>query len=489
MCGILGIVATRPVNQEIYDGLQMLQHRGQDAAGITSFDGKMFHHFKGIGMVRDVFHTRNMRDLTGNAGIAHVRYPTAGNRNDPEQAQPFYVNSPFGIAFAHNGNLTNTEQLVSDVINKDFRHINTTSDSEILLNVLAFELEKSLLNSANKKLTTDIIFQAVRTLHQRVSGAYAAVALIAGYGLLAFRDPFGIRPLILGKRTNADGGCDYCVSSESVSFSATGFEIVRDIAPGEAVFIDFSGSLKGQICTQNTQLCPCLFEYIYFARPDSVIDGVSVYQARLDMGAILANKVRQELPNDIDVVMPIPDTSRPSALELARHLNLPYREGLIKNRYIGRTFIMPGQAVRKKSVRQKLSPIHCEFADKNVLLVDDSIVRGTTSREIVEMARQAGAKKVYLASAAPEVRYPNVYGIDMPTKEELIANGRTTQQIAAEIGADGVVFQDLTQLVQCVGKLNPTLQGFDTSCFDGHYLTGNIDDTYLNKLSQSKKQC
>lgn len=487
MCGILGMVAATPVNQEIYDGLQVLQHRGQDAAGITSFDGKMFHHFKGIGMVRDVFHTRNMRDLTGNAGIAHVRYPTAGNRNDPEQAQPFYVNSPFGIAFAHNGNLTNTEQLLSDVIHKDFRHINTTSDSEILLNILAFEIEKSVLNSADKKLSADTVFQAVCRLHQRVSGAYAAVALIAGYGLLAFRDPFGIRPLILGRRKNAHGGFDYSVSSESVSFSATGFEIVRDVAPGEAIFIDFSGSLKTQICTQQAQLCPCLFEYIYFARPDSVIDGVSVYQARLNMGAILADKVRQELPNDIDVVMPIPDTSRPSALELAQHLGLPYREGLIKNRYIGRTFIMPGQAVRKKSVRQKLSPIDCEFTGKNVLLVDDSIVRGTTSREIVEMARLSGAKKVYLASAAPEVRYPNVYGIDMPTKEELIANGKTVQQIAAEIGADGVVFQDLAQLVQCVAKLNPNLQGFDTSCFDGNYLTGNIDETYLHKLSQNQK--
>ncbi|MBR3482181.1 MAG: amidophosphoribosyltransferase [Neisseriaceae bacterium] len=488
MCGILGIVAATPVNQEIYDGLQVLQHRGQDAAGITTFDGTMFRSFKGIGMVRDVFHTRNMRDLTGNAGIAHVRYPTAGNRNDPEQAQPFYVNSPFGISFAHNGNLTNTEQLVSDVINKDFRHINTTSDSEILLNVLAFELEKSVLSSNHKKLTPEIIFNAVRTLHQRVSGAYAAVALIAGYGLLAFRDPFGIRPLILGKRRNALGGFDYSVSSESVSFSATGFEIVRDIAPGEAVFIDFSGSLKAQICTDASQLCPCLFEYIYFARPDSVIDGVSVYQARLEMGAILAQKVKTELPHDIDVVMPIPDTSRPSALELARHLGLPYREGLIKNRYIGRTFIMPGQAVRKKSVRQKLSPIDCEFAGKNVLLVDDSIVRGTTSREIVEMARLSGAKKVYLASAAPEVRYPNVYGIDMPTKAELIANGRTPQQIAAEIGADGVVFQDLAQLVQCVAKLNPAIQGFDTSCFNGKYLAGNIDEQYLDNLAQQKSK-
>ncbi|MBR6026840.1 MAG: amidophosphoribosyltransferase [Neisseriaceae bacterium] len=489
MCGILGMVSSQPVNQELYDGLQMLQHRGQDAAGIATIEERKFHIYKANGMVRDVFRTRNMRDLTGCAGVAHVRYPTAGNSSDPEEAQPFYVNSPFGIAFAHNGNLTNTEELASDLFHKDFRHINTCSDSEVLLNVFAHELERAVLASENKSANEKVIFQAVKAVHKRVRGAYAAVALIAGFGLLAFRDPFGIRPLVLGRRSNNNGGYDYMISSESVSFSATGFECLKDVAPGEAVFIDFSGRLSECQCADNAQLYPCLFEYVYFARPDSVIEGVSVYQARLDMGVTLADKVRRELPHDIDVVMPIPDTSRPSALELARHLNIPYREGLIKNRYVGRTFIMPGQETRKKSVRQKLSPIACEFRDKNVLLVDDSIVRGTTSREIVEMVRHTGAKKVYLASAAPEVRFPNVYGIDMPTHTELIANGRDRFQIANEIGADGVVFQDLAQLESVVRRLNPDIQGFDTSCFNGKYLTGDIDDEYLKKLSEKKKKC
>lgn len=488
MCGILGVISNKHVNQEIYDGLQVLQHRGQDAAGILTTEGSKFHAHKGSGLVRDVFRTRNMRELVGNCGIAHVRYPTAGNSNDPAEAQPFYVNSPFGIALAHNGNLTNTKELISDVIHKDFRHLNTGSDSEVLLNVLAHELEKKAQQSNQYNLSTDLIFDTVAALHRRVKGAYAAVSIIAGHGLLAFRDPFGIRPLILGKRINDDGKCDYMISSESTSFSATGFEIERDIQPAEAVFIDFSGNLKSKICAENTTLSPCLFEYIYFARPDSVIDGISVYQARLDMGITLAEKVKKELPNDIDVIMPIPDTSRPSALELAKHLGIPYREGLIKNRYIGRTFIMPGQAVRKKSVQQKLSPIACEFIGKNVLLVDDSIVRGTTSREIVEMARNAGAKKVYLASAAPEVRFPNVYGIDMPTKAELIANGRSTQEISKEIGADGIVFQNLDDLVGVIKKLNPKIQDVDASCFSGKYLTGDIDEQYLEQLARDKEE-
>lgn len=484
MCGIIGMISHGPVNQEIYDSLQMLQHRGQDAAGILTTEGRVFHIHKGRGLVRDVFRTRNMRDLTGNAGIAHVRYPTSGRAHDVSEAQPFYVNSPFGIALAHNGNLTNTETLFSDVIHKDLRHINTRSDSEVLLNVLAHELEKSVCGC---QLGADNIFDAVAALHRRVKGAYAVVALIAGYGMLAFRDPLGIRPLVLGARDNADGTRDYMFASESVAFNAAGFSAVRDVAPGEAVFVDFSGSLKQRYCAENGGLYPCLFEYVYFARPDSVMDGVSVYQARLDMGVTLAEKIRRELPQDIDVVMPIPDTSRPSALEAARHLGLPYREGLIKNRYIGRTFIMPGQAVRKKSVRQKLSPVGCEFTGKNVLLVDDSIVRGTTSLEIVEMARSAGAKKVYIASAAPEVRYPNVYGIDMPTQQELIANGRDARQIAAEIGADGVVFQDLDDLVRAVRAGNPAIDGFDTSCFDGCYRTGDVDAAYLQKLAAQKE--
>lgn len=485
MCGVLGMISGEPVNQAMYDGLQMLQHRGQDAAGIVTTSGLTFHLHKGRGMVRDVFRTRHMRDLKGNAGVAHVRYPTAGNSVDAAEAQPFYVNSPFGIALAHNGNLTNTEDLFSDIIHKDLRHINTSSDSEVLLNVFAHELERQV---AGRQLTVQTVFAAVAALHRRVRGAYAVVALIAGYGMVAFRDPFGIRPLALGRRDGVDGRNDWMVASESVAFNSTGFELIRDIAPGEVVFIDFAGNLHACGCIDNGQLSPCLFEYVYFARPDSVIDGVSVYQARLDMGVALAEKVRRELPHDIDVIMPIPDTSRPSALELARHLNLPYREGLIKNRYIGRTFIMPGQTVRKKSVRQKLSPVACEFVGKNVLLVDDSIVRGTTSREIVEMARQAGANKVYLASAAPEVRYPNVYGIDMPTREELIANGRDAAQIAAEIGADGVVFQNLDDLVQAVQQLNPNIQGFDTSCFSGCYLTADVDEAYLTRLAANKKE-
>jgi amidophosphoribosyltransferase len=484
MCGVLGIVGHEPVNQLLYDGLQMLQHRGQDAAGIVTAQGNMFHMHKGKGMVRDVFRTRNMRDLVGSVGIGHVRYPTAGNAGSSAEAQPFYVNSPFGIVLAHNGNLTNTDELYQNVCFTDLRHINTRSDSEVLLNVFARELELQVGNST--RLSLDNIFGAVNGLQQRIRGAYGVVALIAGYGLLAFRDAFGIRPLCLGKK-QANGHTDYIVASESVAFPSLGFEYERDIAPGEAVFIDLDGRLHSRQCAVQTHLNPCLFEYVYFARPDSVIDGVSVYQARLNMGVALAEKVRRELPLDeIDVIMPIPDTSRPSAMELAQHLGKPYREGLFKNRYIGRTFIMPGQATRKKSVRQKLNPMAYEFAGKNVLLVDDSIVRGTTSREIVEMAREAGARKVYFASAAPEVRYPNVYGIDMPTREELIANGRTPQQVAEEIGADGVVFQDLADLEAVVRALNPAIEGFETSCFNGVYITGDVDESYLARLSEGK---
>lgn len=485
MCGVLGIIGRVPVNQMLYDGLQMLQHRGQDAAGIVTAEGNVFHMHKGRGMVRDVFRTRNMRDLRGHAGIAHVRYPTAGNASSSAEAQPFYVNSPFGIVLAHNGNLTNTDELYENVCFTDLRHINTRSDSEVLLNVFAHELELQVGNRT--RLSVDGIFAAVTALHHRVRGAYGVVALIAGYGLVAFRDPFGIRPLCLGEKTDKDGS-GYIVASESVAFPSLGFDLVRDIAPGEAVFINLDGKLHSHRCAKTVQLKPCLFEYVYFARPDSVIDGVSVYQARLNMGVALAEKVRRELPLEaIDVIMPIPDTSRPSAMELAQHLNKPYREGLFKNRYIGRTFIMPGQATRKKSVRQKLNPMAYEFAGKSVLLVDDSIVRGTTSREIVEMARQAGAVKVYFASAAPQVRYPNVYGIDMPTREELIANGRSPQQVAEEIGADGVVFQDLADLEAVVRTLNPVIEGFDTSCFNGCYITGDVDEHYLARLSAGKK--
>lgn len=487
MCGVLGIVSTHPVNQLLYDGLQMLQHRGQDAAGIATLEGTMFHIHKGKGMVRDVFRTRNMRDLIGNIGIAHVRYPTAGNASSSAEAQPFYVNSPFGIALAHNGNLTNTEELYQNVCFQDLRHINTSSDSEVLLNVLAHELTKQVKDCYTLEVAS--IFQAITALHKRIQGAYGVVALIAGYGLLAFRDPYGIRPLVLGRKSTSSGQHEYIVASESVTFPSLEFEYVRDIEPGEAVFIDYSGQLHSKQCAEHTCLSPCLFEYVYFARPDSIINGVSVYQARLNMGKTLAEKVKQELPiDDIDVIMPIPDTSRPCAIELAMHLNKPYREGLIKNRYIGRTFIMPGQSTRRKSVRQKLNPMAYEFQDKNVLLVDDSIVRGTTSREIVEMIRDAGAKKVYFASAAPEVRYPNVYGIDMPTHDELIANGRTAQQIAQEIGADSIVFQDLEDLRNVIKTLNPAIQRFEDSCFSGDYITKDIDLSYFQKLSTQKNQ-
>lgn len=489
MCGIFGLVAHEPVNQSLYDGLQMLQHRGQDAAGIVTVTGNHFHMHKGKGMVREVFRTRNMRDLIGNAGIAHVRYPTAGNANSSAEAQPFYVSSPFGIVLAHNGNLTNTEELYESVYKQHLRHVNTQSDSEILLNVFAHELRQEVSHSPTPhELSIDNIFNAVSQVYQRVRGAYAVVAMIAGYGLLAFRDPNGIRPLILGKKQTEDGKTAYAVASENIAFSSMDYEIVRDIDAGEAVFITFDGELYTRKCAEQSRLSPCLFEYVYFARPDAVIDGVSVYQARANMGITLAKKVAQEIDlNEIDVVITIPDSSRPSAMELAKFLNKPYREGLIKNRYIGRTFIMPGQATRKKSVRQKLSPIPSEFKDKNVLLVDDSIVRGTTSREIVDMVRASGAKKVFFASAAPEVRFPNVYGIDMPTREELIANGRDAQTIAREINADQCIFQNLADLEQAVRELNPNIDGFDSSCFSGCYLTGDVDEAYLEKLSANKK--
>ncbi|SSY80890.1 amidophosphoribosyltransferase [Alysiella crassa] len=489
MCGVFGIVAHEPVNQQLYDGLQMLQHRGQDAAGIVTTQGNRFHMHKGKGMVREVFRTRNMRDLHGNAGIAHVRYPTAGNAGSSAEAQPFYVGSPFGIMLAHNGNLTNTAELYQEVYAQYLRHVNTQSDSEVLLNVFAHELRSAVSGSLNPlNLSVDAIFEAVGKLQARVRGAYAVVALIAGYGLVAFRDPNGIRPLVLGKRVEADGKISYAVSSENIAFTSLDFEVERDIGAGEAVFISFDGKLFCKQCSEQPKLSPCLFEYVYFARPDSVIDGVSIYQARADMGVTLAEKVKREIDvNEIDVVMPIPDTSRPSAMELARHLGKPYREGLIKNRYIGRTFIMPGQATRKKSVRQKLNPIPSEFAGKNVLLVDDSIVRGTTSREIVDMVRAAGAKKVFFASAAPEVRFPNVYGIDMPTREELIANGRSHTEIANEINADVCVFQDLVDLETVIRQLNPQIDGFDSSCFNGCYITGDVDESYLDALSSAKK--
>ena len=480
MCGILGVVAHPPVNQVLYDGLLLLQHRGQDAAGIVTSDGQSFHLHKAGGYVRDVFRTRNMRDLVGNLGIGHCRYPTAGSASSELESQPFYVNSPFGITLAHNGNLTNSDALKRELFQLDFRHVNTNSDSEVLLNVLALELERAAHHS---RLDPNAIFNAVAGVHRRCRGAYAIVAMIAGYGLLAFRDPYGIRPLIFGKQ-EAMGGSEYAIASESVALEALGFSVVRDIAPGEAIFVDQTGGFHARQCAEAPRLAPCIFEFVYLARPDSVIDGTSVYESRLNMGEALANKIRG-IPEaqDIDVVIPIPDSSRPSALQLANTLGLTYREGFVKNRYVGRTFIMPGQALRKKSVRQKLNPMGIEFKDKVVLLVDDSIVRGTTSREIVQMARDAGARKVYFASASPPVRYPNVYGIDMPNQRELVATGRTEAEIAREISADLLIYQDLDALKAAVRKANPSLQEFEASCFDGKYITGDVTPDYLSQLA------
>lgn len=487
MCGILGVFAKTPVNQLLYDGLMVLQHRGQDAAGIATAEGNNFHLHKGPGLVRDVFRTRNMRALPGNMGVAHVRYPTAGSAYNFAEAQPFYVNSPFGIMLAHNGNLTNSEELKQQMFLSDKRHINTNSDSEVLLNVLAHELSKLTQNqdSCDNTDLVNLIFQAVCGVHKRCQGAYAVVAMIAGIGLLAFRDPHGIRPLIFGK--NADN--EYLIASESVALDTLGFNVIRDVAPGEAIFIDMQNILHTkQCCDAAKNLSPCIFEYVYLARPDSVIDGVSVYEARLNMGELLAEKVKQIVPlNEIDVVIPIPDSSRPSAMQLAATLNIPFREGFVKNRYVGRTFIMPGQTVRKKSVRQKLNTCGQEFKNKKVLLVDDSIVRGTTSREIVEMARESGAVKVYFASAAPPVRFPNVYGIDMPTRSELIATGKNDEQIAKEIGADALIYQDIEAMKAAITKVNPQITNFESSCFDGCYITGNIDAEYLDNVEASRK--
>ncbi|GKT12220.1 MAG: amidophosphoribosyltransferase [Thiomicrorhabdus sp.] len=483
MCGIVGIVSASgsSVNQDIYDALTILQHRGQDAAGIVTSEEGRFYQRKDNGLVKDVFRTRHMRDLHGNMGIGHVRYPTAGSSSSAE-AQPFYVNSPYGIAMGHNGNLTNADKLAQEIYRQDLRHLNTNSDSEVLLNVFAHELMQQ------KKLFIDHedVFNAVRKVHQRVRGGYAAVGVISSIGIVAFRDPYGLRPVVVGKR-ETETGTDYIVASESVAITGLGYTLERDLAPGEAVVITEKGEIYYQQCVENPQLSPCIFEFVYFARPDSMIDDISVYKSRLRMGVKLAEKILQEWPDhDIDVVMPIPDTSRTSALELASRLGSPYREGFIKNRYIGRTFIMPGQQLRKKSVRQKLNAIDLEFEGKNVLLVDDSIVRGTTSAQIVEMAREAGAKKVYFASAAPAVRYPYVYGIDMPSPTELVAHNRTTEEIAEVIGADKLIYQDLEDLIEAVSVGNKAIKEFDTSCFSGVYTTGDITPEYLASIDTAR---
>lgn len=480
MCGVVGIVGQTAVNQSIYDALTVLQHRGQDAAGIMTCDGFELHQRKDNGLVRDVFRTRHMLGLKGNMGIGHVRYPTSGGAG-ASQAQPFYVNSPHGICLAHNGNLTNTRQLTRLLIKEDRRHLNTQSDSELVLNVLAHELQRQ-----DGELKPENVFRAVSALHHRCAGGYAVVSMIIGHGVLGFRDPNGIRPLVIGVR-ETDKGREHMLASESVALDALGFEILRDVGPGEAVWIDTGGTLHAKQCAAGARHAPCIFEFVYFARPDSIIDNISVYKARLRMGDRLAARILNVHPdNDIDVVIPIPDTSRTSAVQVAHALGVKYREGFIKNRYIGRTFIMPGQEQRRKSVRRKLNAIDLEFRGKNVLLVDDSIVRGTTSQQIIEMAREAGARKVYFASAAPPVRFPNVYGIDMPAAAELVANGRCEQEVAAVIGADWLVYQDLADLIAAVRYDNAAIEHFDTSCFSGEYVAGDITEEYLQRIEQER---
>ncbi|EKO3906045.1 amidophosphoribosyltransferase [Vibrio fluvialis] len=480
MCGIVGIVGTTPVNQSIYDALTVLQHRGQDAAGICTIESNRFRLRKANGLVKDVFEAKHMQRLQGSVGIGHVRYPTAGSSSASE-AQPFYVNSPFGITLAHNGNLTNANEVRQKLFEKDRRHVNTTSDSEVLLNVLAHEID-----TVKGNVTAEDVFRAVANVHRAIRGAYAVTAMIIGHGMIAFRDPHGIRPLCLGKR-EVNGCTEYMVASESVALDAVGFDFMRDVAPGEAVYATFEGELFTKQCADNPVLNPCIFEFVYFARPDSFIDKISVYSARVEMGKKLGDRIKANFPElDIDVVIPIPETSCDIALQIAQALDKPYRQGYVKNRYVGRTFIMPGQQQRKKSVRRKLNTIRSEFKDKNVLLVDDSIVRGTTSEQIIEMARDAGAKKVYMVSAAPEIRFPNVYGIDMPSANELIAHGRDNEAICKQIGADALIFQTLDDLVDAVRAGNQDIAKFETSVFNGEYVTGDIDQQYLDFLESMR---
>ncbi len=485
MCGIVALYASGPVNQRLYDALLLLQHRGQDAAGICTVENRTFHMHKGMGLVRDVFRTRNMRDLLGNCGIGQVRYPTQGNASSNKESQPFYVNAPYGIVLAHNGNLTNAKELAKELYELDRRHINTTSDSEVLLNVFANELQNT---TQGNHLTEDALFGAVASMHKRLKGSYAVVACIAGHGMIAFRDPHGIRPLCIGSNIAEDGTTEYMFASESVVLEGSELTLLGDVAPGEAVWVDELGKIHKRQCAEKAELNPCIFEYVYLARPDSVLDGIPVYDARLRLGENLGKEIKKQIPlEDIDVVMPIPDSSRPAAAQLAKSLGLEYREGFIKNRYVGRTFIMPGQAIRKKSVRQKLNAMKVEFVGKNVLLVDDSIVRGTTITEIVRMARQSGARKVFIASGAPPVRYPNVYGIDMPTSSELIAgDNRPTEEIRMEIGADALVYQTLEGMIDAVGHFNPNIKAFDCSCFDGKYVTGDVTPEYIAELERER---
>ena len=483
MCGIVGIVSTALVNQQIYDSLLLLQHRGQDSTGIATMDGSVFHLHKARGQVREAYRTRDMRSLIGNIGLGHVRYATKGAAEREEEAQPFYVNAPYGIILIHNGNLTNTRELDRDLFNIDRRHTNSKSDTEMLLNVLATELQLKIYGS---DLTPDQVFDAVTSVHQRVEGSYTSIALIAGHGLLAFRDPFGIRPLVLGKRKSLEGTDEWIVASESLVLENGDYEIVRDVDPGEAIFITQNGELYSRQCAKNPRLVPCSFEYVYLARPDSVMSGISVYEARLRMGDRLAETIAKYTPSgDIDVVMPIPDSSRPAAMQVARQLGIEYREGFFKNRYVGRTFIMPGQAQRKKSVRQKLNAMGTEFKGKNVLIVDDSIVRGTTSKEIVQMARVAGANKVTFTSAAPPVRYSHVYGINMPNRHELIAYNRTIPEISSELSTDHMVYQEVADLEAAIVE-GSGVSELELSCFTGEYITGTVTPEYLDWIERTQ---
>lgn len=483
MCGIVGIVSSSPVNQQIYDGLLLLQHRGQDSAGISTDENGLFHSHKTRGQVREGFRTRDMRNLLGNVGLGHVRYATSGSAASDQEVQPFYVNAPYGIVLVHNGNLTNTRELAQELFHIDRRHMNSTSDTEMLLNVLANELQS---NIGGLELTPDEIFTAVSQVHKRVEGSYAAIAMIAGHGLLAFRDPFGIRPLVLGRRPGEGSQDDWVVASESLVLESAGYEVVRDVAPGEAVFITTNGELYTRQCAKNPRLIPCSFEYVYLARPDSIMNGVSVYDARLRMGDRLADTIATHMPlGDADVVMPIPDSSRPAAMQVARKLGIEYREGFYKNRYVGRTFIMPGQEQRKKSVRQKLNAMGSEFKGKNILIVDDSIVRGTTSQQIVEMARAAGANKVTFTSAAPPVRFPHVYGINMPSRAELIAHGRKIPEIATALGADHMIYQEVEDLRSAITE-GSNLTELEMSCFTGEYVTGTVTPEYLEWIERTQ---
>ena len=486
MCGIIGVVAQQgqPVSSSIYDGLTVLQHRGQDAAGIVTCEGEHLYQRKSNGLVRDVFQQRHMDTLVGHMGIGHVRYPTAGTSSCAE-AQPFYTNSPHGISLAHNGNLTNADELREQLYREDLRHVNTSSDSEVLMNIFAHELLKRGKMYIEEKLRLNVedVFYAVSKVHERCRGGYSIISMITGYGILGFRDPWGIRPLIIGRRDAPNGGDEWILASESVALLALGCEVVRDVEPGEAVFITAGGQFYNRQCAENPTYTPCIFEHVYFARPDSVIDGISVHRARLKMGRKLAARIPKEHPEaEVDVVIPVPDSGRIAAMELAKDLDVPFREGFVKNRYVGRTFIMPGQAIRKDSVRKKLNPIPYEFEGKNVLLVDDSIVRGNTSAKIVQMARNAGASRVYFASAAPAVIHPNVYGIDMPAKDEYIAHGRTQEEVSQVIGADWLMYQNLDDLLDACRGGACGVENFDASCFNGIYVTGDIDDTYLEKL-------